>query len=145
MAEQREEAASPHESRFIAVGGNTLRDMIAGLVASVVLIANIVSFGALMFHGELSAGIPTAIWAMLIGSCIGGVCIALATSLPPLATGIDSPTGTVLVVLSAATARAVMVAGARPEVAIETVMLIFTTATVMSGALLYVVSACRWG
>jgi hypothetical protein len=36
---------------------------------------------------------------MLIGGCICGVLIALATSLPPLATGIDSPTGTVLVLL----------------------------------------------
>lgn len=71
MAEQRGEAASPHESRFVAAGGNALKDTIAGLVASVVLIANIVSFGALMFPGELSAGIPTAIWAMLIGSSIG--------------------------------------------------------------------------
>ena len=81
------------------------RDTLAGLVAAVVLIANIVSFGALMFPGTLSGGMPVAIWAMLIGSSIGGVWIALRTSLPPIATGIDSPTGAVLVLLGASATR----------------------------------------
>jgi sulfate permease, SulP family len=130
-------------SRTIALGRSALGDSLAGLVASVVLLANIVSFAALMFPGELSGGISVAIWAMLIGSCIGGVCIALATSLPPLATGIDSPTGAVLVLLSAATAPAVLAAGGGPAAAVETVMLIFTAATFVSGALLYVLGVCR--
>ena len=55
---------------LIAIGRDGVKDTIAGLVASVVLIANIISFGALMFPGALSAGAPMAIWAMLIGSCI---------------------------------------------------------------------------
>jgi sulfate permease, SulP family len=128
-------------SRTIAL--DALGDCLAGLVASVVLLANIVSFAALMFPGELSGGIPVAIWAMLIGSCIGGVCIALATSLPPLATGIDSPTGAVLVLLSASTAPAVLAAGGSPAAAVETVMLIFTAATFVSGVLLYALGICR--
>lgn len=132
-------------SRLIATGRDCVKDTIAGLVASMVLIANIVSFGALMFPGDLSAGIPTAIWAMLIGSCFGGVWIALATSLPPLATGIDSPTGAVLVLLSAAAGSSVVAAGGSPQTAVQTVMLIFTAATFMSGALLYGLGACRWG
>jgi SulP family sulfate permease len=115
----------------------------AGLVASVVLLVNIVSFAALMFPGQLSGGIPVAIWAMLIGSCIGGVCVALATSLPPLATGIDSPTGTVLVLLSAATAPTVLAAGGSAKAAIETVMLIFTVASLVTGALLFILGVCR--
>jgi SulP family sulfate permease len=114
-------------------------------VASVVLIANIVSFGALMFPGDLSAGIPTAIWSMLIGSCAGGVWIALATSLPPIATGIDSPTGIVLVLLSAAAGSGVLTAGGSTDTAVQTVMLIFTAATVISGAVLYTLGAARWG
>src|SRR5262249_27185962 len=80
-----------------------------------------------------------------IGSCIGGVWIALATSLPPLTVGIDSPTGAVLVLLSATTGASVMAAGGTRETAVETVMLIFTAATVVSGALLYAVWGCRWG
>jgi SulP family sulfate permease len=132
-------------SGTIAVSRNGLRDTVAGLVASVVLIANIVSFGALMFPGELAAGIPTAIWAMLIGGCISGICIALATSLPPLATGIDSPTGAVLVLLSAAAGSDILAIGGTPAMAIQTVMLIFTAATVLTGGLLFALGACRWG
>jgi SulP family sulfate permease len=130
---------------LIAAGRNGVKDTIAGLVVSVVLIANIVSFGALMFPGELSSGMPTAIWAMLIGSCLGGVWIALATSLPPLATGIDSPTGTVLALLSMTAGSGVLAAGGTPQSAVQTVMLIFTAATLLSGALLFGLGACRWG
>src|SRR5689334_17074421 len=142
---QRSDALTGARSRAIAVGRDGIKDTIAGLLASVVLIANIVSFGALMFPGDLGAGIPTAIWAMLVGSSIGGIWIALATSLPPLATGIDSPTGTVLVLLSASAASAVFASGGSVQTAVQTVMLIFTAATVLSGALLYVLGACRWG
>ena len=129
----------------VASGSEILRDVIAGVLASVVLIGNIISFGGLMFPGDLSAGIQTAIWAMLIGSGIGGVWIALATSLPPLATGIDSPTGAVLVLLSAAAASQVVAAGGSSEAAVLTVMMIFTAATFVAGAMLYVLGACRWG
>jgi hypothetical protein len=132
-------------TRVVAAGRDGLRDTIAGLVAAVVLIANIVSFGALMFPGNLSAGMPIAIWAMLIGSSIGGVWIALRTSLPPIATGIDSPTGAVLVLLGASAGSDILAAGGSPVIAVQTVMLIFTAATVMSGALLYGLGICRWG
>jgi sulfate permease, SulP family len=117
----------------IASGSEIFRDLIAGVLAAVVLIANIISFGGLMFPGDLSAGISTVIWAMLIGSAIGGVWIGLATSLPPLATGIDSPTGAVLVLLSGAAGSQVLAAGGSASAAVQTVMLIFTAATLISG------------
>ncbi len=132
-------------SRLIAVGRDAIKDAVAGVLASVILIANIVSFGALMFPGDLSAGIPVAIWAMLIGGCVAGAWIALTTSLPPLATGIDSPTGAVLILLSALVASGVRAAGGDTQIAIQSVMLVFTAATFLSGALLYELGACRWG
>src|SRR5262249_891201 len=99
-----EHSAHVNGSRFtcawpprVASSSEIRRDGIAGILAAIVLISNIISFGGLMFPGDLSDGISTVIWAMLIGSGIGGAWIALATSLPPLATGIDSPTGAVLV------------------------------------------------
>lgn len=128
-----------------AVRRTGLRDAAAGFVASVVLIANIISFGALMFQGELSAGIPTAIWSMLVGSCICGLVIALTTSLPPIATGIDSPTGAVLVLLSVTVANVMLPAGGAPADAIRTTMLLFTAATLLSGLTLYLLGAFRWG
>src|SRR5580704_938171 len=101
-----------------AAARKLFQNSIAGVIASVVLIANIVSFGALIFPGQLSEGIPLAIWAMLIGSAVGGVWIALATSLPPLATGIDSPTGTVLILLSAMAGSRILAAGGTPKAAV---------------------------
>lgn len=132
-------------SRWADAARKLLSDTIAGLIASVVLIGNIVSFGALMFSGELAAGMPTAIWAMLIGSCIAGVWIAARTSLPPLAVGIDSPTGAVLVVLSIVVGPGVIAVGGSAQAAVGTVMLIFTAATVMSGLVLLGLGALRWG
>src|SRR6185312_14082912 len=132
-------------ARWASAARVYFKEALAGLVASVVLIANIVSFGALMFPGELSAGIPTAVWAMLVGACICGIWIAWATSLPPLATGIDSPTGAVLVLLSAAAGPSIIAAGGSPQIAIQSVMLIFTAATILTGALLYALGALRWG
>jgi sulfate permease, SulP family len=132
-------------SRWAAIGRDGLRDTIAGTVAAVVLIANIISFGALMFPGELSAGVPIAVWSMLIGGCICGVWIALTTSLPPIATGIDSPTGTVLVLLSALAGPRLVAAGGSPQTAVQSVMLLFTAATLLSGACLYVLGLRRWG
>ena len=128
-----------------AAGRDCLKDVAAGFVASIVLIANVVSFGALMFPGELSAGIPIAIWAMLIGSCICGLWIAWTTSLPPIATGIDSPTGTVLVLLSATAGSSVLVSGGNLQTAVQTVMLVFTAATFLTGASLYALGVFRWG
>jgi sulfate permease, SulP family len=136
--------ANEARSRWIAKGRDGLRDIVAGVVAAVVLIANIVSFGALMFPGDFSAGIPIVVWSMLIGACICGVWIALATSLPPIATGIDSPTGTVLVLLSALAGARVVDAGGSPQTAVQIVMLLFTIATFLSGAFLYLLGACRW-
>jgi sulfate permease, SulP family len=137
--------ASPMLPGLLKAGRDGGKDLIAGLVAAVVLIGNIVSFGALMFPGDLSSGIPIVIWAMLIGSCIGGGCIAAATSLPPLASGIDSPTGAVLVLLSATAGTDVLAAGGTPHSAVQTIMLLFTAATVLSGALLYGLGKAKWG
>jgi sulfate permease, SulP family len=134
----------PALNRLLVAPRDYLKDAIAGLIASVILTANIVSFSALMFPGELSAGIPIAIWAMLIGSSICGVCISLMTSLPPLATGIDSPTGAVLVLLSTTVGFAILSAGGSAQTAVQTAMLLFSAATLVCGALLYGLGVLRW-
>lgn len=122
-----------------------LRDSLAGLVGSVVLIANIVSFAALMFPGALAPGASTAVWAMLIGGGITGLWVAWRTSLPPMATGIDSPTGAVLVLLSASCGSAVMAGGGSPPAAVQAVLLLFAATTALTGALLLALGLARWG
>ncbi|HVG50031.1 MAG TPA: SulP family inorganic anion transporter [Xanthobacteraceae bacterium] len=132
-------------AQFIADNASFFaRDAVAGVVTSIVLIANIISFGTLMFPGDLVVGVPTAIWSMLVGACIVGICVALTTSLPPLATGIDSPTGAVLIVLSVAVGSAVIARGGTAPSAVATVMLIFTAATLFSGALFLAIGYFRW-
>jgi len=134
----------PTLNRLLAAPRDYLKEALAGFIASIILMANIVSFSALMFPGELSAGIPIAIRAMLIGGCLGGICIALITSLPPLATGIDSPTGAVLVLISTTVGFAILSAGGSAQMAVQTVMMIFSAATLVCGALLYGLGALRW-
>jgi SulP family sulfate permease len=128
-----------------ALRRNVFKDITAGIAASVVSITNIISFGALLFPADLNAGVPIAIWAMLIGSCLGGVWIALNTSLPPMASGMDSPTVAVLAVLSTIIGSQILAAGATEESAVQSLMLIFSAATLMSGVLLFVVGARRLG
>lgn len=119
-----------------------VRDAAAGAVAAIVLIANIVSFAALMFPGPLVGSVPSAIWAMLIGSGVSGLWIAWRSSIPPLATSIDSPTGAALVGLSATVGPGLLAAGASAQAAGQTVMWLFSAATLLSGALLWVLG---WG
>jgi sulfate permease, SulP family len=119
------------------------RNVTAGLLASIVLIANIISFSALMFPGQLSEGAPIAIWSMLIGSGIGGIFVAWRTTLPPIASGIDSPTGTVLILLSAAAGSASLSSGRTPDEAIQSVMLTFSVATLVSGLSIFLIGAMR--
>jgi sulfate permease, SulP family len=139
LTESRATWRSTYRARALA------RDTVAGLVTAVVLIANIVSFGALMFPGPLSQGAPTAIWAMLIGSGVSGLWIAWKSWLPPMATGIDSPTGAVLVLLSAAVAAAVTTAGGSTASAVQAALLMLTAATLLTGALLLALGAARRG
>jgi len=136
---------SPALSTASAFFRGAFRDVVAGVVSSIVLVANIVSFGALMFPGALDQGIGIVVWAMLTGSCIAGTWIALRTSLPPLTTGIDSPTGAVLVLLSATTGSSVLAATQSAPVAVQTVMLVFTAATVVCGGLLFGIGVLRLG
>ena len=138
-------SSEPRSSDSHAITRRIFQESLTGVIAAVVVIANIVSFGALMFPGQLSEGIPLAIWAMLIGSATGGIWIALNTSLPPLASGIDSPTGTVLVLLSAMAGNGIIATGGSQQSAIEAVMLVFTLATFISGALLFLLGLCRLG
>jgi SulP family sulfate permease len=130
---------------FETVRRSGLRDTAAGFVSAIVLIANIISFAALMFPGEFSQGIPIAVWSMLVGSCICGLIVSLTTSTPPLATGIDSPTGAVLVLLSITVSKEVTSAGGTPTDAIQTTMLLFSAATLLSGFTLYLLGAFRCG
>ena len=121
------------------------REGLAGFIGSIVLITDIVSFSALMFPGALAAGASTAVWAMLIGNGIVGLWVSRKTTLPPLATGMDSPTAAMLVLIAAAAGHTVLSSGGTPQQAIQATMLLFTVAAALSGALLFAMGIARWG
>jgi SulP family sulfate permease len=125
--------------------GTLTRDLSAGAVSAVVLLTSIVSFASLMFPGGLAAGAQTAVWAMLVGSGIAGLWIALRSSLPPVSSGIDGATGAIFVLLVGKVAASVTAAGGDVAVAIQASMLALACATAMSGALLYALGQARWG
>ena len=132
-------ALRPHNVSLLA------RAAVAGLIAAIVLIANIVSFAALIFPGPLAVGASTAIWAMLVGSGLSGVWIAWKTSIPPIASGLDSATGAVLVLLSASVASKVLAAGGSTANAVQAALLMLSAATLLTGVLLFALGAARRG
>lgn len=125
--------------------GALLRDLAAAAVSAVVLLTSVVSFASLMFPGALAAGAPTAIWAMLVGSGIAGLWIALRSSLPPVSSGIDGATGAIFVLMVSQVADAVTAAGGSIAAAVQAAMLALAVATAVSGALLYALGLGRWG
>ncbi len=122
-----------------------LSDALAGFTSAIILAGNIVAFSALMFPGDMSAGVPVALWAMLAGSVVCGVLIALRTTIPPLATGIDTPTGAVLVVLSSGVTAAVMATGGSTALAVQTAMLALALVSLVSGVALLLLGWTRLG
>ena len=125
--------------------GIAAREGLAGFIGSIVLITDIASFSGLMFPGALAAGAPTAVWAMLIGNGIVGLWVSRKTTLPPLATGIDSPTAAMLVLIAATAGHTVLSSGGTTQQAIQATMLLFTVASALSGALLLGIGVARWG
>jgi SulP family sulfate permease len=125
--------------------GALSRDAAAGAVSAVVLLTSIVSFASLMFPGALAAGAPIALWAMLVGSGVTGLWIALRTSLPPISSGTDSATVAIFVLLVGQVSAAVTSAGGSVAAATQASMLALTGATAVSGVLLYALGLARRG
>jgi SulP family sulfate permease len=117
--------------RLIAVNA------LSGVVASLLTIAYCLSFSALLFQGQLASGLGLGLWALLVGSAIAGLYVALTTSLPPAEAGPDNPAVAVLSVLTATVATRVFAAGGDAALAIDHVLLSFSVATLATGLVLY--------
>lgn len=117
---------------------------LAGLVASLVAIAYCVSFSALLFQGELRSGLAMGLWGLLVGSAIAGVYVSLTTSLPPAEAAPDNPAVAVLSVLAATVAGPMLAAGGGAERAVVHVLLAFSLATLVTGAVLYILGRLGW-
>lgn len=124
-----------------ALGANTL----AGLAASLLTLAYCLSFSAMLFQGPLAPGLPTGLWALLVGSAIAGLYVSLTTSLPPAEAGPDNPAVAVLAVLAATVSGPVLAAGGDARAAVDMVLLAFTLATLVTGLALYLLGRFKLG
>lgn len=141
-----------HASGAWRAGASTARNLqliganaLSGLVASLLTVAYCVSFSALLFQGQLGTGVGPGLWALLVGSAIAGLYVALTTSLPPAEAGPDNPAVAVLSVLAATVASAVFAEGGDAALAVDHVLLSFSVASLATGLVLYLLGRLRLG
>lgn len=122
-------------SRFeLALWG---REALAGLVVSVVQIAQAASYVALIFQGAALSGAGIGLWATLLGIAIVGLAIGYGTTMPPLAAGPDTPTLAVSTALAAGIAAQAVATGHGGESAAVQILMALTFATLIGGALMF--------
>ena len=80
------------------------RDALAGVISAVVQIAYCISFSALIFQGSIASGFSLGLAALIMGTAVTGVVIALTSTLSPANGGPDSPAVAVMSVLSGSVA-----------------------------------------
>lgn len=122
-----------------------LRDLSSGLISALITIAYCISFGALLFQGELQDGLTLGLSALLAGSAVAGLVVALTTSLTPASAGPDTPAVAVMSVLAASVAGRIADDGGSVDQAVEHVLLAMALATFVTGVVLYAIGAFRLG
>jgi len=115
----------------------------SGAVTALVTVAYCISFSALIFQGSISGGFALGLSALLTGTAITGVIVALTTSLAPADAGPDTPAVAVMSVLAASIAAHFAAAGLGDEAAIIHVMAAITISTLLTGLLLWGLGAFR--
>src|ERR1700719_3684638 len=89
---------------LVARSGFLAGDLVAGLTVSARNVALPVGFTALIFQGDLSDGLAIGLWSLLMSMVVTGVVVGLATSMPPIAAGPDTPVVAVMTLLAATVA-----------------------------------------
>ncbi|MCB1548169.1 MAG: SulP family inorganic anion transporter, partial [Hyphomicrobiaceae bacterium] len=120
-------------------------DLVAGIVSALVTVAYCVSFSALLFQGDLKSGLALGLWALLMGSAVSGLYVALRSTLTPVGTGPDTPAIAVMSVLAATVSAPILARGGGVELAVLHVLLAITLATFVTGAVLFLIGAFRMG
>jgi len=121
------------------------RDMLSGFIGAMVQIAYCISFSALIFQDPIAAGFPLGLAALLMGTVITGVIVALTTTLSPATGGPDTPAVAVLSVLAGSIATTLSAVGVSNDVIVVNALIAITVGTVISGIFLYGLGALRYG
>ena len=121
------------------------RDALAGIISAVVQIAYCISFAALIFQGVLAAGFSLGLAAMIMGTAVTGVVIALTSTLSPANGGPDSPAVAVMSVLAGTVSASLAASGASEQAIIINVLVALSVSTFFTGVLLYGIGALKLG
>ena len=117
----------------------------AGTISAIVNIAYCISFSALIFQGSIAAGFPLGLAALIMGTMVTGVVVALTTTLVPADAGPDTPAVAVMSVLATAVAAGLAAKGADTETMIINVMVAITVSTFLTGAVLFGLGGLKLG
>jgi SulP family sulfate permease len=125
--------------------GSVTRDVSAGVIASLVVLAHCLSFSALIFSGDLASGLPFALWGFLAASVVVTIIAGFATSLPPMLCGPRNPVVAVMAVLATTISAAAFAKGASPSVAVQHVLVALALSTTVAGAFIWMLGVFRLG
>lgn len=120
----------------MTIGYTLFRDILAGTIAAVVTVVACISFAALIFQGSIAGGFALGLSALLIGTALTGMIVAMTTTLAPADAGPDTPAVAVMSVLAAGIAAQLSGLGATPQEIVVHVLMAITVATLVTGLLL---------
>jgi SulP family sulfate permease len=121
------------------------RDALAGAISAIVQIAYCISFSALIFQGAIASGFPLGLAAIIMGTVVTGIVVALTSTLSPADAGPDTPAIAVMSVLAGSIAAALAAKGATTEAIILNVMVGISVSTLFTGFLLFGLGALKLG
>jgi SulP family sulfate permease len=121
------------------------RNALAGLISAVVQIAYCISFSALIFQGALASGFSLGLAALIMGTVVTGMVVALTSTLSPAIGGPDTPAVAVMSVLAGSVAAALAAKGASNEAIILNALVAISVSTLFTGFLLFGLGALRLG
>ncbi len=121
------------------------RDALAGVISAVVQIAYCISFSALIFQGAIASGFSLGLAALIMGTVVTGVVVALTSTLSPAYAGPDTPAVAVMSVLAGSIAAALAAKGASNEAIVLNALVGISVSTLFTGFLLFGLGALRLG
>jgi SulP family sulfate permease len=120
------------------------RDVGGGIGTSLISLVYSLSFAALIFSGPLSGGFAQGVGALLIGSGVTAMAVALFSGFRFGISGPDSNACAVMASMAAAMAAG-FAANTPPMVAANSILYILAACTLMTGAFLAMLGAARAG
>jgi sulfate permease, SulP family len=129
---------------FVPPGRRDLpANITAGLLSSLVTICYAISYGSMIFSGNLARFLHVGMPAALVSCVVVALVVALSSSLPFAIAGPDSNAVAVLVGVAAGVAADTTAAGATDATVLATVLASLALSSLLTGALLFLLGVSR--